>query len=75
MLDMCLKVAEGKKFLGFETKKSDTLYLALEDGDSFEQERLNIVLGGREAPQNFHFVFSNVMPMLKARRKNDEKTA
>lgn len=63
MLDMCLKVAEGKRFLGFETKKSDTLYLALEDGDSFEQERLNIVLNGREAPKNFHFVFSNVMPM------------
>lgn len=63
MLDMCLKVAEGKPFLGFETKKSDTLYLALEDGDSFEQERLNIVLSGKEAPKNFHFVFSNVMPM------------
>ena len=63
MLDMCLKVAEGKPFLGFETKKSDTLYLALEDGDSFEQERLNIVLSGQEAPKNFHFVFSNVMPM------------
>jgi len=63
MLDMCLKVAEGKPFLGFETKKSDTLYLALEDGDSFEQERLNIVLAGQEAPKNFHFVFSNVMPM------------
>lgn len=63
MLDMCLKVAEGEPFLGFNTKKSDTLYLALEDGDSFEQERLNIVLNGREAPKNFHFVFSNVMPM------------
>ena len=63
MLDMCLKVAEGKPFLGFETKKSDTLYLALEDGDSFEQERLNIVLAGQAAPKNFHFVFSNVMPM------------
>ena len=63
MLDMCLKVAEGKPFLGFKTKQSDTLYLALEDGDSFEQERLNIVLNGREAPKNFHFVFSNVMPM------------
>lgn len=63
MLDMCLKVAAGEPFLGFATKKSDTLYLALEDGDSFEQERLNIVLDGREAPQNFHFVFSNVMPM------------
>ena len=63
MLDMCLKVAEGKNFLGFETTKSDALYLALEDGDNFEQERLNIVLNGKEAPKNFHFVFSNVMPM------------
>lgn len=63
MLDMCLKVAEGKTFLGFDTKQSDTLYLALEDGDSFEQERLNIVTGGAQAPKNFHFVFSNVMPM------------
>lgn len=63
MLDMCLKVAEGKPFLGFETNLSDTLYLALEDGDSFEQERLNIVTGNETAPKNFHFVFSNVMPM------------
>lgn len=63
MLDMCLKVAEGKPFLNFDTNKSDTLYLALEDGDSFEQERLNIVTGGAPAPKNFHFVFSNVMPM------------
>lgn len=63
MLDMCLKVAEGKPFLGFNTNISDTLYLALEDGDSFEQERLNIVTGGEPAPKNFHFVFNNVMPM------------
>lgn len=63
MLDMCLKISEGKQFLGFETKKSDTLYLALEDGDNFEQERLNIVTNEKEAPKNFHFVFSNVMPM------------
>lgn len=63
MLDMCLKVAEGKPFLDFDTNMSDTLYLALEDGDSFEQERLNIVTGGAPAPKNFHFVFNNVMPM------------
>lgn len=63
MLDMCLQVAKGKPFLGFSTKQSDTLYLALEDGDSFEQERLNIVLDGEQAPDNFHFVFENVMPM------------
>lgn len=59
MLDMCLKVANGEKFLGFETHKSDTLYLALEDGEKFEQERLNMVT--QDAPKNFHFVFSDVM--------------
>ena len=63
VLDMCLKIAEGEPFLSFETNQSDTLYLALEDGDSFEQERLNIVLDGKQAPNNFHLVFSNVMPM------------
>lgn len=65
MLDMCLQIAKGERFLGFDTNKSDTLYLALEDGDSFEQERLNIVTGGAPAPKNFHFVFSNVMPMTE----------
>lgn len=63
MLDMCIKVAKGEKFLSFDTSKCGTLYLALEDGDSFEQERLNKVLDGATAPENFHFVFSNVMPM------------
>lgn len=63
MLDMCIKVARGDKFLSFDTTKCGTLYLALEDGDSFEQERLNKVLDGAAAPDNFHFVFTNVMPM------------
>ena len=63
MLDMCIKVANGEKFLNFDTSQCGTLYLALEDGDSFEQERLNKVLDGASAPANFHFVFSNVMPM------------
>lgn len=65
MLDMCLKIARGETFLGFQTHKADTLYLALEDGDNFEKERLNIVLQGEPAPANFHFVFSNVMPMTE----------
>ena len=60
MLDMCLKVAQGEKFLDFDTRKSDTLYLALEDGDKFEQERLNIVCP-EDAPDNFHFVFDNIL--------------
>jgi len=65
MLDMCLKIARGENFLGFKTNQSDTLYLALEDGDNFEQERLNHVLNNEPAPANFHFVFSNVMPMTE----------
>lgn len=60
MLDMCLKVANGTPFLGFDTTQSDTIYLALEDGDKFEQERLNIVCP-KEAPKNFHFIFENVL--------------
>lgn len=60
MLDMCLKVAKGERFLAFETRKSDTLYLALEDGDKFEQERLNIVCP-EDAPDNFYFVFDNIL--------------
>lgn len=59
MLDMCLKVAKGEQFLGFDTNKSDTLYLALEDGEKFEQERLNMVT--QDAPKNFHFIFSDVL--------------
>lgn len=63
MLDMCIKVAKGEKFLNFDTSQCGTLYLALEDGDSFEQERLNKVLDGAAAPENFRFVFTDVMPM------------
>ena len=63
MLDMCLQVTKGEKFLNFETTKSDSLYLALEDGDEFEQERLNIVLNNQKAPENFHFVFKDVVPL------------
>lgn len=60
MLDMCLKVSKGETFLNFPTRKSETLYLALEDGDKFEQERLNIVCP-ETAPENFHFIFNDVV--------------
>ena len=64
MLDMCLRVAKGEQFLGFETNQSDTLYLALEDGDKFEQERLNIVCP-EETPENCRFVFSGTVPLAE----------
>ena len=64
VLDMCLKVAAGEDFLGFKTHTSDVLYLALEDGDNFEQERLSIqVPDSEQLPKNFHFVFNDVVPV------------
>lgn len=64
MLDMCLKVAKGEQFLGFDTNQSDTLYFALEDGDKFEQERLNIVCPD-DAPTNCRFVFQGTVPLAE----------
>ena len=64
MLDMCLKVAKGEQFLGFDTNQSDTLYFALEDGDKFEQERLNIVCP-EDAPTNCRFVFQGTVPLAE----------
>lgn len=40
VLDLCLAVAQGKRFLGHKTKKSDCLYLALEDSQNRLQSRI-----------------------------------
>lgn len=62
MLQLCLSVARGEPFLGLETEQCTTLYLALEDGDNFEQKRL-IKQCPDEAPENFHYAFSDVERM------------
>jgi RecA-family ATPase len=49
-LDLCISVATGTKFLGFDTNRSDVLYLALEDSNARLQERMRKVLNGRKAP-------------------------
>ncbi len=49
-LDLCISVATGTKFLGFNTNKSDVLYLALEDSNARLQDRMRKVLNGRRAP-------------------------
>ena len=64
MLDMCLKVAGGEPFLGFKTHESETWYLALEDGDTFEQDRLNkYVPDPEDIPKNFYYSFEDVFPL------------
>lgn len=56
MIQMCLAVAKGEKFLGFNTNKGTAVYLALEDCDKFAQERLRMI--SKEAPNNFFYSFT-----------------
>ena len=53
MLDLCLSVASGQKFLDMPTNKTDCLYLALEDNQRRLQDRMNRVLQGERAPDGF----------------------
>lgn len=53
VLDLCISVATGTRFLGFDTNKSGVLYLALEDSNNRLQERMKKVLNGRKAPKEF----------------------
>lgn len=52
-LQLGLDVSQGKEFLGFQTTKSDVLYIALEDSYRRLQNRLNIMLEGENAPKRF----------------------
>ncbi|MCX8075269.1 MAG: helicase RepA family protein [Clostridia bacterium] len=54
-LDLCLSVSKGLPFLGFETRKSGCLYLALEDGEKRLKERVEKLLNNDTAPSNFNF--------------------
>ena len=59
-LEMCLAIAQGSDFLGQKTTKGSAVYMALEDCDKFAQERLNMVLEGREAPEGFYYIYDQV---------------
>lgn len=50
---ICLQVAKGESFWGFETLKSEVLYLCLEDSFARIQSRLFEITD--EAPANLHF--------------------
>ena len=59
-LELCIAVARGSTFLGQQTTKGATIYLALEDCDKFAQERLNMVLDGKDAPDGFYYIYNQV---------------
>jgi len=55
MLQMCLAVSGGGKFLEFNTIKSDCLYLALEDSKNRLKERIiKLLNGNNKAPPNLY---------------------
>jgi len=56
-LELCLAVAEGADFLGMKTTRGAAVYIALEDCDKYAQERLNLVLNGRESPEGFYYIY------------------
>ena len=55
-IDMALCVAEGMKFLGFDTKKSGVLYMDLESTKRRPKTRLEQILNGAECPDNLHII-------------------
>lgn len=57
-IDMAICIAEGVKFLGFNTKKSGVLYMDLESTKRRPQTRLKQILNGAECPDNLHIVTS-----------------
>ena len=59
-LKLCLSVAMGTTFLEQQTTKGTAVYLALEDCEQFAQERLNMVLNGRDAPEGFYYIYDQV---------------
>jgi len=55
VLDLGLCQAAGKPFMGHKTNQCGVLYLALEDSLHRLQNRMNKILGGKPAPEQFYF--------------------
>ena len=65
VLDLCLSVAAGAPFLGFQTNQHGTLYLALEDGPSRMQGRILKVWMGSQC-QTLHAFCSGLRAWTRA---------
>ena len=55
VLDLGLSQAAGGQFMGRQCNQCGVLYLALEDSLHRLQSRMNKVLGGKPAPEQFYF--------------------
>lgn len=55
-LQLAVSVSSGKDFLGFRVRKSNVLYLALEDTERRIYERTMLVLNGSPMPEGLSFM-------------------
>lgn len=55
MLDLCISVASGNRFLNHNTNQCGCLYLALEDSEARLKDRMNKVLKNAMPPPQFYF--------------------
>lgn len=55
-LDLAIAVSSGADFLGFNTTQGDVLYIDLENSKSLTQQRLVILLNGKDAPSGLTIV-------------------
>jgi hypothetical protein len=59
MLALSVAVAEGGIFLGmYKCEQGEVLYCALEDNERRLKDRLRLLLNGRPAPENLHFLLN-----------------
>lgn len=58
VLDLCLSVSAGDRFMGHDTEKAGCLYLALEDSENRLQSRINRLTYNAPAPEGFDYTIS-----------------
>ena len=62
MAQLCWCVAEGSPFLGYHTRQSDVLYMALEDTPQRLQARLAEMFGTEWEGEHLHLAFRSELP-------------
>lgn len=60
-LQLCVSVARGVPFLGFQTAPGTVLYLALEDNERRLKDRQEAFLSGSTAPENFFMAVTSAI--------------
>lgn len=61
-LDLCIRICNGSKFLGFNCTKHACLYLDLESTKRRPRSRLNQILGDQRKPDNLYIITGDDEP-------------